>query len=634
MKNRWSILLAAGASTAALGLAPPVQALTDSERLEKLERHIERLEKRLGDSEAENAKLRKEQQGGHGKATAVGYKSDYQPESVAKPASEQEVKTLNTRLRKMERTLEVEKEVSDNTRKSAAKIEAGPSGFKVGTADGDWQLRLRGFLQGDTNTYLDDTVPAGEGIGWNSTTKQPNPVQPGVGLGVDKFIMRRVRLQFAGTLGKYTDFLIAPDFGQGQARLFDAWADFHYYQPLSFAFGKMKGPQDLERLQNATNLLFNERGYATQLAANRQIGAMIHGELEGPGYDTEYTSNISHTLELFQYQMGVFNASFDNQAVQNSDTANFDNKEYAARFFSHPFRHVDFEPIQRLGVGFAGNYTDWAPQGGIASLTSQGQNNILTYATGTSINPGTSIATAVTQASAGNPITTTTTTTSTSGTTFSQALVNGSQYHLAPQGYWYYGPMGLFADWTASTQGLAVQQTDTATTAVKTDTRIPSGPNSATTVSRTTTSVASSGPKLAKQTTQTNTAWQVAASYVLTGEDNTYWAIKPREKFNPMEGNWGAWQLAFRWSELNIDPNTFTNYGTASQQLYLFADPRSSVQHASTWGLGVNWFLNSNVKIQGNYEQTQFTGGAVTANNTITNRPDEKVFFTRVQFWY
>ena len=668
MKTKWSTVLAASAGTATLSLAHPALALTDSQRLEKLEHTIERLEHRLEQSEQENVRLRQAVTGeaapatstshrGSGLGRRLGYEES-QPGPSLKDYTQLEAKLkhLEKNEKLLERKFEVEKEVADNTRKSAAKVEAGPNGFKIGTADGDWQLRLRGFLQADTNTYLNDTLPAGEGIGWNPSLGEdgaPNPFNAGSGLSSDKFLIRRARLQFAGTLGKYTDFLIAPDFAGGQTRLFDSWADFHYWQPASFAIGKMKGPQDLERLQTATNLLFNERAYPTQLAANRQIGALLHGELEGPGFDTKYISNISHTQELFAYQIGVFNGSQDNQAVQNSDTTNFDNKEYAARVFAHPFRHVDFEPIQRLGIGFAGNYTNWEGQQNsqatpIAALTSQGQNNILTYSTGVT-DPSSSVTNttqtfgAITgQGQAGSGTTTLqspkTVTTAVTTTTYSAAVLNGSQYHFAPQGYWYWGPFGLLADWTSSTQGLAVNQSSSTTTTTQTDVNAKTTSGSGYTQipgSRTTTTTTTQTPqKLVNQTSQTNLAWQVAASYVLTGEDNTYWAIKPRQNFDPFSGNWGAWQVAFRWHELDIDQDTFTNYGTAANPLYLFADPRSSVQHASTWGLGLNWILNSNVSIKGNYEQTQFTGGAVTSTGEVANRPDEKVFFTRVQFWY
>jgi len=44
-------------------------------------------------------------------------------------------------------------------------------------------------------------------------------------------------------------------------------------------------------------------------------------------------------------------------------------------------------------------------------------------------------------------------------------------------------------------------------------------------------------------------------------------------------------------------------------------------------GVGVNWYLNRNVKLQVNYDQTSFDGGATAGADRI----DQKVLFTRVQ---
>ncbi|NDE34174.1 MAG: hypothetical protein EB012_04925, partial [Gammaproteobacteria bacterium] len=185
MKQPFSTFLAAGIGGAALGLSAEALALTDSERLERLEKTIERLENRLEATESENKRLKKEvaSTSHHGAPQRGISASSLSGDPVGEPAlakltTQPEFRALDTKVKLLERKLEVEKEVADNNRKSAAKVEAGPNGFKLGTPDGDWQLRLRGFLQADTETFLNDTLPAGTGIGWNPTLGpdgEPNP---------------------------------------------------------------------------------------------------------------------------------------------------------------------------------------------------------------------------------------------------------------------------------------------------------------------------------------------------------------------------------------------------------------------------------------------------------------------------
>ncbi len=71
--------------------------------------------------------------------------------------------------------------------------------------------------------------------------------------------------------------------------------------------------------------------------------------------------------------------------------------------------------------------------------------------------------------------------------------------------------------------------------------------------------------------------------------------------------------------ELTIDDDAFTG-GAAS-----FANPATSAHKARAAGVGLNWYLNQNVKWQLDYDFTKFDGGAVDGD-----RPDEKAYFTRI----
>jgi phosphate-selective porin OprO/OprP len=78
--------------------------------------------------------------------------------------------------------------------------------------------------------------------------------------------------------------------------------------------------------------------------------------------------------------------------------------------------------------------------------------------------------------------------------------------------------------------------------------------------------------------------------------------------------------LVGRYGQLHIDSDAFPT----------FADPTKSIQEAREWGVGINWYLNKNVKAVLDYEQTDFDGGAANGS-LVANRPTEKVIFTRLQ---
>lgn len=81
----------------------------------------------------------------------------------------------------------------------------------------------------------------------------------------------------------------------------------------------------------------------------------------------------------------------------------------------------------------------------------------------------------------------------------------------------------------------------------------------------------------------------------------------------------GAVQLLARYSELGIERNAFANGLMKIDQ---------SARNAKDFGVGLNWHLNRNTKLQLNYDQTNFQGGAPSG----ADRPSEKVLSSRMQF--
>ncbi len=120
-----------------------------------------------------------------------------------------------------------------------------------------------------------------------------------------------------------------------------------------------------------------------------------------------------------------------------------------------------------------------------------------------------------------------------------------------------------------------------------------------------------------------NKAWQLAAGYVLTGEDSSYSGVTPRVNFDPANGNWGAFEVVARYSDLKIDDAAFPLYASAS----------ANADEAKALGLGFNWYLSKVVAVKADFYQTKF-GFAATApaiSATPILRQDEKAFITRFQ---
>jgi phosphate-selective porin OprO/OprP len=551
MQDRWPLLLAAGVGTAWLGFAPEAAALTDKERLEKLERHMLELEKRLEASEAENAKLRAQQAAPAGTAKGAAAGSAAAGQAAAAP----DVKALDQKVRLIERKLEVDKENTDAKWAKLPKMELGSQGLKVESADGNNTLYLRSTLQADGRFYVDDN-------GSNPTNTNGDDLN-------DQFLIRRARITLEGTLWKYIDYRVMPDFAGSQTRLFDAYVDFRPLQEVSLTAGKYKAPISLERLQSASALSLTERAFPTQLAPNRDLGLMLHGEFDKPGYAKNKRSfPLFMYPEFIAYQLGVANGSRNNNGDATGDVN--DDKEFQGRVFAHPFQHSGIEPLEGLGLGLAGSWGNPNDET-LSNYVTPAQNTMFRYA--------------------------------------SNARADGVHTRIYPQMYWNYGPFGLIGEYAVSDQELASQS-------VKNNVSVNK-----------------------YQTTINDQAWNVTLLYVLTGEDNVFLnqGIKPRHIFDPFNGQWGAFQLAARWTEMDFDKAVFLNTGTAAKPVYPLADPRNSVSSASSWALGVNWWLNNNVKFMADYNQTEFDGGAGVYNSKgaltseVRDRQTEKVFMTRFQ---
>ena len=164
------------------------------------------------------------------------------------------------------------------------------------------------------------------------------------------------------------------------------------------------------------------------------------------------------------------------------------------------------------------------------------------------------------------------------------AFADGERQRVSPQFYYFNGPLGLLGEYVASEQKV--------TRATNLQREIGSD------------------------------AWQISGYWVITGEDASFRNPTPRRPYAIGGPGWGAVELVVRYAEQSIDDDAFA--GAPGTRL---ADPSASARKARNPGIGVNWYFSRNFKIQVNYDETTFDGGATGGRD----KPEEKAIFTRFQ---
>ena len=160
---------------------------------------------------------------------------------------------------------------------------------------------------------------------------------------------------------------------------------------------------------------------------------------------------------------------------------------------------------------------------------------------------------------------------------------DGTHQRLTAQAYWYRYALGLFGEYIESKQEIALA---------------------------------------AARAELEHAAWQLTASYVLTGEDNGFRGVaKPRKPFaSGADSGWGAFEVVLRATELDVDDGAFSG----------FANPATQASNALTYAAGLNWYPTANARLSVNYAMTQFEGGAPAGGD----REEEKAVLARFQISY
>jgi phosphate-selective porin OprO/OprP len=519
------------ASAVALGLFTPVSfsVLRAEDQAEINRRLLQRLEQ----LETEVKELRKS-----------APKGQSLPQVQVEPGyNTVKLEELEQKIRVLDRKNELAAEAAAEKAKTTPVVSAGPGGFQFRSADTNFVIRLRGYVQADARFFPNDHA---------------------AGAVNDTFLMRRVRPILEGTVYEKYDFRLMLDFASGitssaanNGFVQDAYLNARLFPQFQIQAGKFKEPVGLERLQSGANLLFIERGFPTLLVPNRDVGVQFHGSF-GEG--------------LLTYQAGVFNGVTD--GASGDQEAADDDKDIAARIFGHPFKNSSIEGLRGLGVGIAGTVGN--QEGALRPLTTPGQQRFFAYRSGRNDDLSTIYGLPLVNVSA-----------------------DGEHWRLVPQAYYYWGPFGLYGEYVFSQQSNRRDLIDN---------------NGFITSS--------------SLATFRNTAWQVAGSYVLSGEDNSFNALQPRRPFSLSEPGWGAFELTARAGGLDVDKNAF---GLG------YAHPSVAAVGAFSWGVGLNWHLNRNVKLSLDYEQTRFDrstaspGAGIVPPTSPLLLQGEKAVLTRAQ---
>src|SRR5438128_2247986 len=292
------ILRAAGGSLAAIIslAAQPLNAQTssESERLQKLERAVDLLEKRNAELQSEINSLKARQ------AAVV-------PEGKMKTKIISEGKTY------------VEKVVEEKP-----PIYVQPRGSEI-------KLVLGGFIQVN---FEDGDVLAFQGNFGQTALK-------------DRFRLRRARINLTGDFAEQFDFKIEGDFGQGDGlnsnrTAFsgtDIFVNWHQFPEAQIKVGQWKAPFGLEQLTPDTTLLFAERSLPTgAITPDRQIGAQLWGK--------PFTHLWPEQKDLLTYYAGIFNGNGRNVSVNDNESF-----MYVGRLELMPFKGKVFGQESFLKLG-------------------------------------------------------------------------------------------------------------------------------------------------------------------------------------------------------------------------------------------------------------------------------------------
>ena len=282
------------------------QGKSDSERLEKLERAVELLQKRNAELEQEVQSLKKQ-----------------------KPSVSSTVSAPAPGPLKEEKRSHFTPDSKSYVEKTEVKEEKKPLFVLAGASE--IKLTLGGFIQGQ---FEGGDVFAFEGRFGSAAID-------------DRFRLRRARINLTGDFADQFDFKLEGDFEQSDVSLTvrdasgrtlasnstrtefgatDIFINWHQFPEFQIKGGQYKAPFGLEQLSPDTKLFLTERSQVTSaLTPERQVGVEVWGK--------PFATAMPEQKDLLTYWAGIFNGNGRNNSINDNDEF-----MYAARIELQPWK--------------------------------------------------------------------------------------------------------------------------------------------------------------------------------------------------------------------------------------------------------------------------------------------------------
>jgi phosphate-selective porin OprO/OprP len=121
-----------------------------------------------------------------------------------------------------------------------------------------------------------------------------------------------------------------------------------------------------------------------------------------------------------------------------------------------------------------------------------------------------------------------------------------------------------------------------------------------------------------------NRAFEAQATFIFFGADASYDFVFVRTPVDPLNGHFGALELALRAGHLDTGTNAIPTYATTGQ-----------IRGATEYAAGLNWYWSNSAKFVINLDHTAFQGGASTAAEVAAgHREAENIILGRAQVVY